>query len=278
MNMNDLTWNEAKPLAQSKEKTAVDFKSWKAAQDFEAMFVKEMYKSMRKAMPQESELVKDSGDARKTFTEMLDGEYSKQVANTHSLGLAQKLYKEMTGKEAPASVTRAQFNNESALKIPNWNKDHLDLPQWKSQDVKEVNAHDKLAKYDSYIQQASQAFNVDSSLIKSVIHQESGGNPKAHSSAGAKGLMQLTAIAAKDVGTKPSYDPKANIMGGVAYLKKMLDRYDGNEKLALAAYNAGPGNVSKYNGIPPFSETKNYVKEVLSRRAGIKEYLSGKEA
>ena len=119
------------------------------------------------------------------------------------------------------------------------------------------------ARFDRLIAEAAMKYDVDADLIRAVIKAESNFNPRARSPVGAEGLMQLMPALQKDFGITDPFDPRQNVMGGVRYLKKLLDKHGNNIALALASYNAGPGNVARYgNQIPPFRETRNYVKKI----------------
>lgn len=124
--------------------------------------------------------------------------------------------------------------------------------------------------YQKPIQIYSRIYDVDEELIHAIVKQESCFNEGAHSRVGAIGLMQLMPQTALGLRINDPWNPEHNIQGGVKYIAEMLARFKGNYKLAIAAYNAGPGNVRKYNGIPPFKETRNYVVKVYGEYKRLK--------
>lgn len=121
---------------------------------------------------------------------------------------------------------------------------------------------------DAYFEEAAAKYNVDVKLLKAIAHAESNFNPNATSSSGAMGVMQLMPSTAKNLGITDAYNAYDNIMGGAKVIAEHLANYNGDISLALAAYNAGSGNVAKYGGVPPFTETQNYIKKVLAYYEG----------
>jgi len=118
--------------------------------------------------------------------------------------------------------------------------------------------------YRREIESTATRYGVDHRLVQAVVQVESGGNPRAVSPKGAQGLMQLMPARAAALGVADVFDPRANLDGGVRHLRELLLRYDGNVRLALAAYNAGEDAVRLHGGVPPFPETQEYVRKVLS--------------
>jgi len=119
-------------------------------------------------------------------------------------------------------------------------------------------------EFSKQITNASIAYNIDPALITAIIHAESNFNPKARSYAGAKGLMQINDITQRHLGITDIYNPDHNIDAGSRYIKELMQRFHGNIRFTIAAYNAGPGSVRRYKGIPPYMETQRYVKKVMA--------------
>ena len=134
---------------------------------------------------------------------------------------------------------------------------------------------DNAKQYIGFVNSAAQKYGVDPALVAAIIQQESGWNPNAESSAGAQGMMQLMPGTAAGLGVTNSFDPEQNINGGTQYIKQQLDRFGGNIDKAIAAYNAGPGAVEQYGGVPPYKETQDYVKIVKANYEKYKECLTG---
>ncbi len=122
---------------------------------------------------------------------------------------------------------------------------------------------------DRLIRAAATVFELDEALLRKLIQQESGFNPRAVSHKGAKGLMQLMPTTAADLGVGDAFDPVQNVAGGARLLKRLINRYNGNIPLALAAYNAGEGAVQRHGGIPPYRETQNYVRRIMTAAAAL---------
>ena len=225
----------------------------KASKEFESMLTGMMIKSMTKTT--DGLFGKDNygGDV---LDVLFETEISKFITESQGMGVADRIYNSLTGEQLSKLKDFTKEKNTIPLlnDIKNENLNKEVKPNAK--------ALDRIQKYENVIDEAAKKFNVDKQLIKSVILTESAGKANAKSHANAKGLMQLMDSTAADMGVINPWNPKENIFGGTKYLSKMLKEHDGDTDLALAAYNAGPGNVRKYKGIPPFKETQNYVKRV----------------
>jgi Rod binding domain-containing protein len=250
----------------------------KVAKEFEAIFASMMIKSMRKSVG-ENPLV-PSSFGEDVYTEMLDNEYAKMYGSSSSIGLADQIAKQLEKMMKPENA----LNDLRAVgKDSPWSTDPRFIPQSTgSGDAKKTSgtgdSSGVLNKWNPLIEKASSLYNVDKNLISAVIMQESAGNPRAVSPKGAKGLMQLMDTTAQAMGVSRSFSPWENIAGGTKYLRLMLDKFGGDEKLAVASYNAGPAAVERYGTVPPYEETKKYVNAVLDFKqrletSGAKEQL-----
>lgn len=169
-----------------------------------------------------------------------------------------------TGDLATENITSLLYSGDTPVFVPSYlNSEQSSLTEAISSYSSSTSTNNK-TDFDEIIRKAAVTYNVPEKLISSIIKQESNFNPLATSSAGASGLMQLMPGTAKYLGVTNSLDPEQNIMGGAKYISQMLSQFDGNIETALAAYNAGPGAVKKYDGIPPYKETQNYVQKVMN--------------
>jgi len=150
------------------------------------------------------------------------------------------------------------------------NNETLILLQLENEENNLKNINAKVVNIDNIIRKYSKIYGIEENLVKAVIKVESGGNQNARSSTGAIGLAQLTPATAKAMGVNP-YTPDGNIKGATKYLAYLRDKFDGDTDLMLASYNAGPNAVKKYNGIPPYKETKIYVEKVKNEKAKLDE-------
>jgi soluble lytic murein transglycosylase-like protein len=136
-------------------------------------------------------------------------------------------------------------------------------PQETDQTLSPQEVEVSVSTYDHWIKAACRKYALDPALVKAVIHAESQFDPKAVSPKGAVGLMQLNPITIRELGIVDPFNPRHNIFGGVRRLRDLLDAFEGDPKLALAAYNAGPSQVQRYNGVPPFKDTNKYLRQVF---------------
>ncbi len=239
----------------------------KAARGFESMFVNMLIKQMKSSMLEDKKEETTFGaDTLGGYTDML---LSDDISKTgKGIGIAEMVFKQLTGGQEISNITNSVEGYSDLIR-------HNSIPVVEQEtETKSVNKvsnsitsnslNDRIEQYMPIIQDAASKFGISENLIKSVIRTESAGKHDAVSPVGAKGLMQLMDGTASDMGVEDSLDPKQNIMGGAKYLKYLMDRFENDTETALAAYNAGPGNVEKYGGIPPFNETQNYVKKVLN--------------
>ena len=236
-------------------------KLMEACRDFESIFVAHMLKTMRQSSESEDGLFGNDfgGDI---FQDMFDGEVARKIARDQSIGLARLLYESLEKYLPPGDLN----GTEGGINMHGFPHDTNSMHAPETGDP----VFRRVCEFHPLVINAAKKFDIDPSLIYAIISRESGGNPSVVSSKGAKGLMQLMDGTASDMGIRDPFDPGENIEGGTRYFRMMLDRFDGDIRLALAAYNAGPGSVDEYGGIPPYQETVQYVERVLDTYERVK--------
>ncbi len=228
--LNDVLLSKTRRQAESADRE----KLREAARNFETLFATMLLSNMRKSMAPQG--LFGNGMGGDIFQSMMEEKLGEVIARRGQLGIARMIERQLLrGEEAR--------ENEST-------------PAGLEETIRRE------------VARAARKYGLQEELISAVIEQESGGNPEAVSQAGAKGLMQLMDATAAMLGVKNVFDPAENIDAGSRYLKQQLERF-GELPLALAAYNAGPGAVIRYGGIPPFPETRNYVRAILTRLPGF---------
>lgn len=184
-------------------------------------------------------------------------------------------FKDDNGTTLLTNKKKAEYNHLKVIKATYYPDSNIhSYSNWGSSEASVLPSYSRNKNaFDQMIRQAAQQHGVSEGLIKAVMHTESGFNINARSPVGAQGLMQLMPATARRFNVSNAYDPQQNIFGGARYLSWLLKRFIGNTQLAIAAYNAGEGNIDKYGGIPPFRETQDYVRRVTSRFQNL--YSSG---
>lgn len=237
----------------------------RACQDFESIFVAYMLRTMRKTVPSSGLFGGGLGEAY--FQDLFDEEVAKAISETGRLGTWKVLFQQLSGQAPEVQAALGSRAHGFSL-IPRWAgirgyRENVEQPLSAEQAPSVIG---RVQRFRPIVQMAARRHRVDPLLIQAVIAQESGGDPRAVSPKGAKGLMQLMDETAREMGVQDSMDPTGNILGGTRYLRALLDRFDGDVSLTLAAYNAGAGVVDRYGGIPPYPETRRYVEQVLNYR------------
>lgn len=254
-NLNDKIQN--KNEIQSRFSAEEKAKLKEAALGFESMMNTMLLKSMDEAA---GGMFGDSSSGAAMFDTFFFQEISDVMSKNGGMGIADTIYRKMTGESLDDGMPLPYSFPPLTIKSKPLEIKHTTNPNAITPSSTSL---ERLKKYDPIIHDMARQYGVEPNLVKSIILAESAANEKAKSHANAKGLMQLIDSTAKSMGVRNVWDAKENIMGGTKYISNMLKRFDGNVEHALAAYNAGPHNVEKYDGIPPFKETKAYVPKVL---------------
>jgi soluble lytic murein transglycosylase-like protein len=255
--------------------TAAEKKAWKAACDFEAIFVRQIFKNMDQANVALGGDQAQHDQAKDIYQDMYNSQLSEAASRSSALGLARWLYPNLLKQDAKGMAGLEKAQDESAATSAALRAYGATSPAGQASAAQgratPITAGPAMAGLQAHIAQASRTTGVPASLLQGMITVESGGRPEAVSPKGAQGLMQLMPGTAKDLGVTDPHDPAQSVMGGAKYMAQLLKRFDGDERRALAAYNAGPATVEKYGGIPPYAETQKYVEKVQAARRRFEE-------
>ncbi|MEZ4388791.1 MAG: transglycosylase SLT domain-containing protein [Candidatus Krumholzibacteriia bacterium] len=249
----------------------------KVARQFEALFYNQLLRSMRDTVPDNGFWGESSGG--KIYRQLHDQELAGRMADQGGLGIADLIVRQFAasaqreqGADPPAPVGLPARQRRALTQYRQLEGQPSDLVRLRHLARHEGGAvADTLGRFEKDLVAAARQNGLDPALVLAVAVRESAGDPGAVSDRGARGLMQLMPTTAREMGVADPHDPAQNLQGGARYLARMLERYGGDVDLALAAYNAGPGNVDRAGGaVPPFAETRAYVARVreLAARLG----------
>ena len=261
-----------KPVAveKSDDKALRLEKLKKACKDFESIFISYMLKTMHKTT--EDSGLFGPGLGGDIYQEIFDEKLADSMASSNQMKIGDMLFKSYSrlvgGSDSPNNPPITDIKTELKSIKPRPDATAAIIRTAKPPENKTVKSpvqsDKKLHGFDHIVLKAAEKFGLKPSLIKAVIEHESAGNPAAVSAKGAKGLMQLMDSTASMLGVANPFDPAQNIMGGAKYLSMLLKKFGGDIVKTIASYNAGPAAVEKYNGIPPYSETQKYVRNVMA--------------
>ncbi len=223
----------------------------RACRGFEAIMVEEMLKEMDKTLPGDG-FIKNNA-ANDIYRSMYIDALARKISESSPFGIGKLLFDSLKKYVEYKKATTSKGNSVELKPM------RIQLEPAKMQKIDPQ----KRKLIDEAVRKASEKYSVPEKLIYGIIKMESDFNPDLVSSKGAVGLMQLMPGTALEMGVRHIYDIEENIMGGVKYLSQLINRFK-NWKLAIAAYNAGPSAVEKYKGVPPYKETRNYVRKVLA--------------
>jgi len=267
--------NSLRRLQNSAARNTEDEDLRKVSRELESVFVKLLLDTMDKTVPKQG--IIGNSPAMETWKGLFYEKLAVKVSEQASIGLADMIYQQLSKhldrhREVPPARSDSAGGGTTEKNIQQIDTGKIEPPAPDS--AEENPGGTALDGFRHLIENACMKHGLDPALVAAVIIQESSGDPLAVSPAGASGLMQLMPQTADSLGVKDVFDPEENVEGGTRYLKQLLECFGGDETLALAAYNAGENAVRRYNGVPPYPETTNYVKKVTALKNRFKDFFT----